>query len=144
MNSLSGLYQSLESRTKVYPKLSKLHGRLDLLLTHVSFIHSFSFLNLFVYLFIFRCVYSFMYLNYDCNRNTPARHQKNKFFVAFPPLLRVRLDMNLNRINVHLKAKLTIRYIVLFTSEMDGWSSNFFCYGVVASNFQQLQWNFYC
>eukprot|EP00112_Aurelia_sp_Birch-Aquarium-sp1_P018430 Seg44.1 transcript_id=Seg44.1/GoldUCD/mRNA.D3Y31 product="WD repeat-containing protein 43" protein_id=Seg44.1/GoldUCD/D3Y31 len=36
MSSLSGLYQSLESRTKVYPKLSKLHGRLDLLITHVS------------------------------------------------------------------------------------------------------------
>lgn len=33
---LSGLYQALESRTKVYPKLSRLHGRLDLLLTHVN------------------------------------------------------------------------------------------------------------
>eukprot|EP00795_Rhopilema_esculentum_P013452 gene13452-4324_t len=36
LNRLTTLYQSFEARTKVYPKLSKLHGRLDLLLTHVA------------------------------------------------------------------------------------------------------------
>jgi len=36
MKSLRGLYQNLESRTKMYPKLSKLHGRLDLLIAHMS------------------------------------------------------------------------------------------------------------
>eukprot|EP00794_Sanderia_malayensis_P017807 gene17807-19583_t len=36
MSSLSTLYQTLDTRTKLYPKLSKLHGRLDLLLNHIS------------------------------------------------------------------------------------------------------------